>query len=87
MAAREMGGLSLADALLMCELLANANPSRYEDLDASVSRHVSEGVAAAGDRTPQRATLQAIAAAVLRPRTRRESGYIGRADSSRSYSG
>jgi hypothetical protein len=30
MAAREMGGLSLADALLLCELLANANPQRYE---------------------------------------------------------
>jgi hypothetical protein len=30
MAAREMGGLSLADALLLCELLANADPSRYE---------------------------------------------------------
>jgi hypothetical protein len=30
MAAREMGGLSLSDALLLCELLANADPSRYE---------------------------------------------------------
>jgi hypothetical protein len=30
MAAREMGGLSLADALLFCELLANADPARYE---------------------------------------------------------
>ena len=30
MAAREMGGLSLADALLLCELLANAHPARYE---------------------------------------------------------
>ena len=30
MAAREMGGLSLADALLLCELLANADPARYE---------------------------------------------------------
>jgi hypothetical protein len=29
-AAREMGGLSLADALLLCELLANADPARYE---------------------------------------------------------
>jgi len=29
-AAREMGGLSLADALLLCELLANADPMRYE---------------------------------------------------------
>jgi hypothetical protein len=25
-----MGGLSLADALLLCELLANADPRRYE---------------------------------------------------------
>jgi hypothetical protein len=25
-----MGGLSLADALLLCELLANADPARYE---------------------------------------------------------
>jgi len=25
-----MGGLSLADALLLCELLAKADPSRYE---------------------------------------------------------
>lgn len=25
-----MGGLSLADALLVCELLANADPQRYE---------------------------------------------------------
>jgi hypothetical protein len=25
-----MGGLSLADALLLCELLANTDPARYE---------------------------------------------------------
>jgi hypothetical protein len=30
MAAREMGGLSLFDALLLCELLAKADPARYE---------------------------------------------------------
>ncbi len=30
MAAREMGGLSLADALLLCQLLANTDPARYE---------------------------------------------------------
>lgn len=30
MAAREMGGLSLADALALCELLANTDPARYE---------------------------------------------------------
>jgi hypothetical protein len=30
MAARETGGLSLADALVLCELLANADPTRYE---------------------------------------------------------
>jgi hypothetical protein len=30
MAAREMGGLSLADALLLCELLAKTDPARYE---------------------------------------------------------
>jgi hypothetical protein len=30
MAAREIGGLSLADALLLCELLVNADPARYE---------------------------------------------------------
>ena len=30
MAAREMGGLSLADALTLCELLANTDPTRYE---------------------------------------------------------
>jgi hypothetical protein len=30
MAAREMGGLSLADARLLCELLANVDPARYE---------------------------------------------------------
>src|SRR3954447_15757821 len=30
MAAREMGGLSLADAFALCELLANADPTRYE---------------------------------------------------------
>jgi hypothetical protein len=30
MAAREMGGLSLADALSLCELLANTDPQRYE---------------------------------------------------------
>lgn len=29
-AAREMGGLSLADALALCELLAKADPARYE---------------------------------------------------------
>ena len=30
MAAREMGGLSLADALSLCELIANADLVRYE---------------------------------------------------------
>jgi hypothetical protein len=30
MAAREMGGLSLADALALCELLASVDPARYE---------------------------------------------------------
>lgn len=30
MAAREMGTVSLADALLLCELLANTDPARYE---------------------------------------------------------
>ena len=30
MAAREMGGLSLADALALCELLAACDPKRYE---------------------------------------------------------
>jgi hypothetical protein len=30
MAAREMGGLSLADALMLCELLAAVDPARYE---------------------------------------------------------
>ena len=29
-AAREMGGLSLADAISLCELLANTDPARYE---------------------------------------------------------
>jgi hypothetical protein len=30
MAAREMGGLSLADALMLCGLLAKADAARYE---------------------------------------------------------
>jgi hypothetical protein len=30
MAARELGGLSLAAALLLCELLANVDPARYD---------------------------------------------------------
>jgi hypothetical protein len=30
MAAREMGGLSLQDALALCELLASLDPARYE---------------------------------------------------------
>ena len=30
MSAREMGGLSLADALMLCELLAKTDPKRYE---------------------------------------------------------
>jgi len=30
MAAREMGGLSLADGLVVCELLATCDPKRYE---------------------------------------------------------
>ncbi len=30
MAAREMAAVSLADALLLCELLANVDPARYE---------------------------------------------------------
>jgi hypothetical protein len=28
--ARELGGLSLYDALVLCELMANANPARYD---------------------------------------------------------
>jgi hypothetical protein len=30
MAARAMGGLSLADALSLCELIAGLDPERYE---------------------------------------------------------
>jgi hypothetical protein len=30
MAARETGGLSLAEALSLCEVLANVDPARYE---------------------------------------------------------
>ena len=30
MAPREMGGLSIADALLLCELLSRTDPARYE---------------------------------------------------------
>ena len=30
MAAREMGGLSLSDALALCQLLATTDPQRYE---------------------------------------------------------
>jgi hypothetical protein len=30
MAAREMGGLSLDDALSLCELMASVDPARYE---------------------------------------------------------
>jgi hypothetical protein len=30
MAAREMGGLSLEDALLLCDLLAELNPPRFQ---------------------------------------------------------
>ena len=30
MAAHDTGGLSLADALLLCEFLANVDPARYE---------------------------------------------------------
>jgi hypothetical protein len=30
MAARELGGLSLADALSFCELIAGLDPERYE---------------------------------------------------------
>ena len=39
MAAREMGGLSLADALLLCELLANADAARYERAALRWLRH------------------------------------------------
>lgn len=37
MAAREMGGLSLADALLLCALLAKADPKRHERAAPSVA--------------------------------------------------
>jgi hypothetical protein len=40
MAAREMGGLSLADALSLCELLANADPVRYERAGAALATAV-----------------------------------------------
>jgi hypothetical protein len=36
MAAREMGGLSLADALLLCELLANVDPATLRVLLAQI---------------------------------------------------
>jgi hypothetical protein len=41
MAAREMGGLSLADALTLCALLARADPARYERRRAPVKSRVS----------------------------------------------
>jgi hypothetical protein len=41
MAAREMGGLSLADALSLCKPLANADPARYE---RAALRHGKRGV-------------------------------------------
>jgi hypothetical protein len=41
MAAREMGGLSLADALTLYALLARAGPARYERRRAPVKSRVS----------------------------------------------
>jgi hypothetical protein len=42
MAAREMGGLSLADALLLCELLAKTDVARYERALRRLQRFIDE---------------------------------------------
>jgi hypothetical protein len=50
MAAREMGGLSLADALLLCELLAKTDPARYERAGPAVASTLHRRAAAATQR-------------------------------------
>jgi hypothetical protein len=48
MAAREMGGLSVADALSLCELLANTDPACYERAALRwLQRFIDEGSARA----------------------------------------
>jgi hypothetical protein len=39
MAAREIGGLSLLDALSLCELLAQRDPARYERAALATAVH------------------------------------------------
>jgi hypothetical protein len=76
MAAREMGGLSLADALLLCELLANTDPAR---LRASGLRWLQRFI---DERLPPLAEV-ALAAAAL-AELRHGQRAAGRAETTRS---
>jgi len=49
-AAREMGGLSLADALLLCELLPNVEPARFEQAGATLPPAVHRSTIATAHR-------------------------------------
>jgi hypothetical protein len=62
MAAREMGGLSLGDALSLCELLADVDPARYERAALRwLQRFIDERL-----RPPAEVALAASALAELR---------------------
>jgi hypothetical protein len=62
MAAREMGGLSLGDALSLCELLANVDPARYERAGLRwLQRFIDE-------RLPPLAEVALAASALAEPR-------------------
>src|SRR5437867_9537833 len=71
MAAREMGGLSLSDALSLCELLANVDPARYERAALRwLQRFIDE-------RLPPLTEVALAATALAEVRPRRESCRCG----------
>jgi hypothetical protein len=65
MAAREMGGLSLADALSLCELLANVDPARYER--AALVKRRPAGAGLPGYRVGWFPAIAALRALQVRP--------------------
>jgi hypothetical protein len=69
MAARDMGGLSLSDALLLCELLANTDPAPYERAALRWPRAVHQRAPAAAHRG--RACRSGACGASTRPAKRR----------------
>ena len=70
MAAREMGGLSLADALMLCELLTTTDPARYERAALRwLQRFIDERLPPLADVAPRPLSLSFATAKGLRVST------------------